>query len=105
METEHAQLKMFRTTVLGVGPFVIEFPDGEMITMRTEQRQKEIVDAVNSHDALKAENARLLGLAHGYLRYLEVNNGWNELKERVRKIISEVEAHAVLEQVKKARLP
>jgi len=30
------------TSVLGVGPYCIEFPDGEIITTRSEERQRQI---------------------------------------------------------------
>ena len=32
--------KMFKTTVAGIGPFCVEFEDGEIITTRSEARQK-----------------------------------------------------------------
>jgi hypothetical protein len=48
---------------------------------QTEANARLIVRAVNTHD-------ELLGLAKGYLRYLEVTNGFEELKEQVKKIIA-----------------
>jgi hypothetical protein len=36
--------KCFKTTVLGVGPYCVEFPDGEIITTRSEERQKAIAN-------------------------------------------------------------
>lgn len=32
--------KMFKTTVAGIGPFCVEFEDGEIVTTRSEARQK-----------------------------------------------------------------
>lgn len=41
----HQQAKLFRTDVSGIGPFCVEFPDGEIITTRSEKRQKLIAQA------------------------------------------------------------
>lgn len=37
-----SDIKLFKTTVLGVGPYCIEYPDGEIITTRSETRQQHI---------------------------------------------------------------
>lgn len=34
--------KVFKTTVVGVGPWCVEFSDGEIVTCRTEERAKVI---------------------------------------------------------------
>ena len=31
--------KLFKTTILGIGPFCVEFADGEIICVYTEERQ------------------------------------------------------------------
>jgi hypothetical protein len=47
------QVKLFVTTVSGVGPFCIEFADGEIVTTRTEDRQRLIAAAPELLEALK----------------------------------------------------
>jgi len=48
------QPALFTTTVAGVGPYCIEFADGEIITTRTEERQKLIAAAYLMANACKA---------------------------------------------------
>lgn len=50
-----SEVKLFKTSVLGMGPFCIEFPDGEIVTTRSEHRQRDIADT----QALRDENTRL----------------------------------------------
>lgn len=45
--------KVFKTTVRGIGPWCVEFSDGELVTCRTEQRAKAIAGIVD-HDMLAA---------------------------------------------------
>jgi hypothetical protein len=47
------EIKTFKTTVLGVGPFCIEFPDDEIITTHSEERQRLISAASDLLEALK----------------------------------------------------
>lgn len=35
-------MKLFKTSVAGVGPFCVEFDDGEIIATRSEDRQRRI---------------------------------------------------------------
>lgn len=35
-------MKVFKTTVLGMGPWCVEFPDGEIVTVKTEARANAI---------------------------------------------------------------
>ena len=51
--THTKELQTFKTTVLGVGPFCIEFPDGEIITTRSEERQRLIAAAPELLEACK----------------------------------------------------
>lgn len=44
--------KLFRTSVLGVGPYCVEFDDGEIITTRLESRQRLIAAAMDLLEAL-----------------------------------------------------
>ncbi len=46
-------MKFFKTTVLGVGPFCVEFDDGEIVTTRDESRQRLIGAAPDMLTALK----------------------------------------------------
>lgn len=52
-------VKLFKTTVLGVGPFCIEFEDGEIIHVRTEERQKLIARAIEMIPEVDAHAARI----------------------------------------------
>jgi hypothetical protein len=77
--------KMFKTTVTGIGPFCVEFGDGEIITTRSEARQKLLAASaellpllIEARDALPAismASARLhnvdLSLADRIERALE----------------------------------
>lgn len=38
--------RMFTTSILGMGPFCIEFEDGEIIQTRSEERQRQIAERV-----------------------------------------------------------
>jgi hypothetical protein len=48
------QTKMSKTTVPGVGPFCVEFPDGEIVTTRSEERQRLLAAAPDLLAALKS---------------------------------------------------
>ncbi len=54
-------VRLFKTSVSGVGPFCVEFPDGEIIHTRTELRQHLIAA---SADLLQACEAALTLLEH-----------------------------------------
>ena len=45
--------KLFTTTVSGVGPFCIEFDDGEIVTTRTRKRQNLIATALDTLNILR----------------------------------------------------
>ncbi len=47
-------VKTFKTTVLGIGPFCVEFEDGEIITTRMESRQQLLSSAPEMLEALEA---------------------------------------------------
>lgn len=51
--------KVFKTTVTGVGPWCVEFPDGEILAMRTESRANLVANASVVTDLL-AEVGSLL---------------------------------------------
>lgn len=57
------ELKLFKTTVIGVGPFCIEFPDGEIIHTRSEERQK-LIASTEYQDRLIRELVAILSDAH-----------------------------------------
>ena len=44
--------KEFKTTVAGVGPFCVEYADGEIVTMRHEELQHLLAAAPAMYDAL-----------------------------------------------------
>jgi hypothetical protein len=46
-------MKLFQTTVRGVGPYCVEFDDGEIVTTRTAERQALIGAAEDMLAALK----------------------------------------------------
>lgn len=46
-------MKTFRTTILGIGPFCVEFDDGEIVHTRSEERQKLIAAAPAMKEALE----------------------------------------------------
>jgi hypothetical protein len=52
-------VKLFKTSVLGVGPFCLEFEDGEIIHTRSEDRQKLIARAIELLPELDAHAARI----------------------------------------------
>ena len=56
---------MFRTSVPGIGPYCVEFEDGEIISTRSEARQKAIAgmeQLQEERDALQAEVSVLRGV-------------------------------------------
>lgn len=66
-EQQAERVKLFKTTVLGVGPYCIEFPDGEIIHTRSEDRQLAIAAALApqpSERPAPAGQAVLMALAH-----------------------------------------
>jgi hypothetical protein len=75
--------KLFKTTVKGIGPWCVEFVDGEIITSRDEQRARLIAATLDQQQALLTapwppENfsalppARLIDWAIAYRKW------WNE---------------------------
>lgn len=44
--------ELFTTTVAGIGPYCVEFPDGEIIHTRTEERQRLIAAAPRMFDRI-----------------------------------------------------
>lgn len=50
--------EIFKTTVVGVGPWCVEFVDGEIVTARTERRARLIAASSDLYDGCNA----LLGL-------------------------------------------
>ncbi len=68
------EAKLFQTSVRGVGPFCIEFTDGEIVTTRNHARQLLIVAAPETaaeRDRLKEINAELLEACNQFLHYAE----------------------------------
>lgn len=57
-----AKPELFKSTVLGIGPWCVEFPDGEIIHTRSEERQRLIAAAP---DLLQAAQ-RLLAAMDDY---------------------------------------
>ena len=49
-------MKLFKTDVIGIGPFCIEFADGEIITTRSAERQQAIASAVLLREAANERN-------------------------------------------------
>jgi hypothetical protein len=54
-EAKHAAGK-FRTSVPGIGPYCVEFPDGEIVSTRSEERQ----DIIANAEQVKADRKALL---------------------------------------------
>jgi hypothetical protein len=46
---KHTQV--FKTTVSGIGPWCVEFPDGEIITTRTEERANQIASLFKEYNS------------------------------------------------------
>ncbi len=44
---------LFKTDVLGIGPFCVEFDDGEIVTTRDEKRQHLIAAASDMYEVCK----------------------------------------------------
>lgn len=53
MATREKPKMMFTTTVLGVGPFCIEFEDGEIVYTRSERRRRLTAFAPEMYEALR----------------------------------------------------
>ena len=45
--------KLFTTSVRGLGPYCIEFDDGEIVTTRTRKRQNLVATALDTLNALR----------------------------------------------------
>lgn len=52
-EETNAYPKLFKTSVLGVGPYCVEFADREILHTRSEERQRLIAAAPDLLDALR----------------------------------------------------
>ena len=51
--------KLFLTTVLGIGPYCVEYADGEIVHTRSEDRQRLIAAAPEMLEALRIAEAAL----------------------------------------------
>jgi hypothetical protein len=84
---------LFKTTVTGVGPFCVEFDDGEIITTRTEARQRLIAAAPELLEALQGL-LKLDELECGDESLLEVDHPLIKAQWAVAKAIGKSHPHA-----------
>ena len=64
--------KKFRTDVLGIGPYCVEFSDGEIVSTRSQERQNLIANA----ERLQDENDALLASKKELLKILNEASKW-----------------------------
>ena len=76
----------FRTSVLGIGPYCVEFPDGEIVSTRSEERQ----DIIANSEQLKADRDSLLEV----LRHAVARQGFSNIElVNARSVIAQVKQH------------
>ena len=86
--------KKFTTTVLGLGPYCVEFSDGEIITTRKKERQDAIALCEAAADRIEALEAQLVSDIRAETEIERLETRIEELEARNSDLATQCDTHA-----------